>query len=142
MPIGVSLLVGAIASFKTKREFVASCMVTVTGKEGHAIPNIRVSESWNAYSYDLSGGLDLQTDADGKAYFPGQSSTQSLLFWYFRPALTRLNYGVHASSGISASFGISEPGSGITSGETRGFTCVDQQCLAHPMAFEMKLVDR
>ncbi|SRR5258708_14442307 len=142
LPILFVLLIGALASFKTQREFVASCMVKVTGKEGHPVANIRVSEGWNAYSYDLSGGLDLQTNADGNAYFPEQTSTHSLLIWYLSPLVTRLNYGVHASSGSSASFGISEPGLSIKNGETSGFTCVDQQCIAQPITFEMKLVDR
>ena len=144
--IGVSvvliLIFLSLASWTSKREFVAPCTLTVTGKTGDPLANIRVSESWNAYSYDLAGGFDIQTDAHGRAIFPAQSSTHSALFWALRPIQTRFNYGAHASSGTTATIGVSEPGLKTEEGDLRGFTCSNTECTAHPLEFVARLVSK
>jgi hypothetical protein len=141
LSVFVSLVVVVLALVRTKREFVAECSVTVTGKDSQALANMRVSEIWNAYSYDLSGGQEVLSDAHGKVIFPSQSATHSLLFWYLSPILTRLNYGVHASSGTSASFGFSQPGFEAREGDTLGFTCSDRECTDHPLEFKIHLTE-
>jgi hypothetical protein len=74
-------VIGVLGTLHTTKVFVASCRVTVKGKTGAPLANMRVSESWNAYSYDLRGGMDIETDANGVALFPPQSSRHSVLFW-------------------------------------------------------------
>jgi hypothetical protein len=146
MRIWIVLLVAAVLAIvalglvQTQKEFVAPCTVKVTGKGGRPIANIRISENWNAYSYDLAGGQDAQTAASGYASFPAQFSKHSVLFWSLSPILTRFNYGAHASSGITATIGVSEPGLRATEGEARGFTCTDGKCIDHPLEFEIKLI--
>jgi hypothetical protein len=96
------------------------------------VEHIRVSESWNAYSFDLSGGSDSWTNGNGEASFRRQIERHSLLFWQLRPVVTRLNYGVHASSGIDAHIGVSEPGRQNTS----GFSCSDSECSGHALVLQ------
>ena len=141
LSIAVSLIVIALALVQTQKEFVAACSVTVTRKDGRPAANVRVSESWNAYSYDLSGGQDIQTDAQGKAFFPPQLATHSVLFWSVGPVLTRLNYGVHASSGITSRVALSEPGFETRTGDILGFSCSDRECTDHPLTFEIHLTE-
>jgi hypothetical protein len=140
VPVLLSVCIVAIfASWRTTKVFVNGSTVKVTGATGHPLANLRVSESWDAYSYDLEGGLDMRTDANGIATFPAQSSTHSVLFWALRPVYTRLNYGVHASTGITAYVGVSEPGLHKEAGDIIGFSCRDDECIDHPLEFEAKL---
>lgn len=124
-----------LASIEQERTFVASCTVVVSDRIGGPLEHVRVSESWNAYSYDLSGGGDARTDEQGRVSFPRRGSRHSLLFWQLRPLLTRLNYGVHASSGITAYIGTSEPGEQNTS----GFTCSDRECIDQPLELKFQV---
>jgi len=130
-----SIALVVLALINQERTFVAPCTVIVRGKAGAPLQHVRVSESWNAYSYDLSGGADALTDQQGRVSFPRRLDCHSLLFWLFRPILTRLNYGVHSSSGVTASVGTSEPGQQNTS----GFTCRDKGCLDHPIVLEFQV---
>ncbi len=130
-----SVSLAILASIEQERTFVAPCTVVVTDRFGEPLQHVRVSESWNAYSYDLSGGGDARTDEHGRATFPRQIVRRSLLSWQLRPILTRLNYGVHASSGITASIGTSEPGEQNTS----GFTCSDRECSERPLELKFQV---
>jgi len=48
---------------------------------------------------------------------------------YFRPIVTRLNYGAHASSGISAFINVSDS----RANKPLGFSCTDYECNQHPL---------
>lgn len=136
---GLAVVLG-LATWTTTKEFVAPCTVWVTGKAGSPQPNIRVSEHWDAYSYDLSGGMETLTNGDGIATFPEQSSKHSVLFWIASPVLTRLNYGVHASTGVVASINVPEPTA--DDGKVGSLTCTNADCSNHPLEFRIQLANR
>lgn len=144
--IGILVLfifvLAVLSTRKIQKEFVAPCTVRVVGKAGGPIADIRVSEDWDAYSYDLSGGLDIETGANGQAFFPSQSSTHSILFWALRPTLTRLNYGAHSSSGTTARIGVSEPSLRADEAVTKSFSCSNAACVGHPLELEIKVASR
>ncbi len=133
------IIVVALGLWSRKRVFVAPCNVSLIYADGRPAKDMRVSESWDAYAYDLSGGADIQTNGTGQAFFPEQSATHSLLFWSLKPLLTRLNYGVHASSGITALISVSEPGRKRLSGDTDAFSCSDRDCVNHPIILHFQL---
>ena len=125
-----------------KREFVAPCDATVSNQDGRPITGIRVDETWNAYSFDLSGGGDLLTDDLGRVHFTEQSATHSLFFWYFMPVFVRLNYGVHASFGTYANVSVPYPVDKYEPLGSDGFSCSDSECVARPIRLEIKLSAR
>jgi hypothetical protein len=127
--IVLAIVLASLASIDKERTFVASCTVTVQDANGHPVKRIRISENWDAYSYDLSGGEDTWTDENGRASFPRRSGKHSLLFWQFRPVLTHLDYGIHASSVVDAFIRISDPGRQ----NTEAFSCTDHECNSHPL---------
>src|SRR5947209_3291079 len=68
----ITALILALCFVNTERAFVAPCTVILVNKAGKPVQGARISESWNAYSYDLSGGLDLVTNENGEVMFPPQ----------------------------------------------------------------------
>jgi len=113
---------------RTERTFVAECVVTVTDTKGRPVQSARVSQAWNAYSYDLSGGEDLWTNNAGIVAFRARTAKRSRFYWYFRPLITIANYGPHASFGVVAFINISYPPS-----IPNGFSCADEECNKHPL---------
>ena len=137
--IAIAVLLTAIfASIRRTRIFVEECDVTVLDNSGRGIPNLRISEDWNAYSYDLSGGGDVRTDPNGRVAFPRQTVTRSLLFWRLQPVLVRMNYGVHASRGVTANVRVSEPSLAPAEAVGDSYACEDQACTNHPIRLTWK----
>lgn len=120
-----------------RRTFVAECTVRVVSEDGRPTRGIRVSESWNAFSYGLSGGEDLTTDSEGAVRFNAQIEEHSLLFWVFMPVVNLVNLGVHASSGTNAGVTITEPGVRAS----KGFFCSEKECNSHPLYIELQTSD-
>jgi len=118
-----------------ERKFVESITVILRHDNGRPAEGIRVSEDWNAYSYNLRGGGDLITDERGQVSFPSVVARHNLLFWLVGPILTRIKYGVHSSSGISAHILISDP----SVGPVNGFSCVGSQCSESPIALNRRV---
>jgi hypothetical protein len=131
--LAVTLVI--LVSISTERTFVESCKVSVRDMGGRPAQDVRVSESWDAYSYDLSGGDDIQTDDRGSVYFPRRYARHSLFFWIFRPVLTQIYYGVHASFGTSAVVTITQ--FGVES--DHGFTCSETKCSEHPLELQFEI---
>jgi len=52
-----SLVITAFVN--TERTFIAPCAVTLRSGAGKPVSHVRVSENWNAYSDDLSGGGEV-----------------------------------------------------------------------------------
>jgi len=134
--IAFVLAILVMATATKRRMFVSECSVTVIGESGRPVENVRVSELWNAYSYDLSGGQDLKTDRFGRAVFPRQEATRSLMFWCVRPLTTRLSYGAHSSVGTSAFISVSEPGQ--KTANNRGFSCSNHECADRPLTVTLR----
>lgn len=130
----LAITVGVMAFKNEKRTFVSAFNVAVIDTDGHPVSNIRVSEMWNAYSYDASGGADIKTNERGSVYFPEQWQEKSALSWIYSNVSTRLRYGVHASKGVSAFINISEPGRPSHD----GYSCSDRNCVDHPQVITFK----
>jgi len=128
-------IVSVMAIWQQKRTFVSECSVEVVGVDGLPVANIRVSESWNAYSFDLAGGADLRTDTQGRVRFQAQSQEHSALLWLLKRFGTAMNYGVHASKGVNAFISISEPG--LPSRAEGAYSCTDAACNIHPFAVRL-----
>jgi hypothetical protein len=129
--------VSATAIWQQKRTFVSECSVEVVGLDGLPIENIRVSENWNAYSFDLAGGTDLRTDTQGRVRFQAQWQEHSALLWLLKRVGAAINYGAHASKGVGAFISISEPG--LPSQAGGAYSCSDQACNSRPLS--VRLVD-
>jgi hypothetical protein len=127
-----------LVSIQTERTFVESCVVVVRDRSGQAAQGVRVSESWDAYSYELSGGGDLWTDESGQVYFPKGAGRHTMLFWLLRPIVNRLYYGVHAGYGIYANIHISQPGEQ----NPNGFSCSGKKCSEHPIELQFQVAWR
>ena len=126
---GVSILTAT----PLQKTFVAECSVSLVNGKDEPVPGIRISEIWDAYSYDFQGGSDQVTDKYGQVHFPAQVQAHSVLYWATRAVLTKLNYGVHASSGTTADISVSEPGLPYEKGSKVSFVCSDAECSAHPL---------
>ena len=127
-----------LLSLSSERTFVESCTVIVTNRSGQPAEGVRVSEIWNAYSYDLSEGDESWTNEQGRAFFPKRSVRRVQFFWLLRPFLTKLYYGVHASSGIGAVINVSQPGKV----NPDSFSCSDKKCSEHPLALQFQIMWR
>jgi hypothetical protein len=127
--------VSATAIWQQKRIFVSECNVEVVGLDGLPIENIRVSEIWNAYSFDLSGGADLRTDTQGRVRFQAQWQEHSVLLWMLKRVGTAINYGAHASKGVNAFINVSEPG--LPSQAGGAYSCSDTACNIHPLSIRL-----
>ncbi len=75
------------------------------------------------------------TDAAGEAHFDSQIERHSLLFWVFEPAVTLINYGVHASFGSNGGVSITQPG--YHSATESSFQCEKRECNSHPLYVEL-----
>lgn len=127
-----------LAVVKIERTFVAQCIVNVTDTLGRPIHGARVSQGWNAYSYDLSGGDDRWTNEFGLVVFPPRTARHSLLYWCLVPVATHLNFGAHASSGISAFVNVSSsPNSSGAPSSSGAFSCRNDDCNQHLLTFTL-----
>lgn len=88
------------------------------------ISGIRITEMWNNYSFHLFGGADVYTDADGVANFPKAERTAPVFYWVLRAIWTKVDQGVHASSGTIATINISD----LKVAKSVGANCVDWMC--------------
>ena len=131
----LSVAVGILAAVSTERVFMEECTVVVLDANGLPVKGIRVTESWDSYSYELHGGGDIFSDEQGRVTFPKGAARHSLLFWQLRPVLTQLNYGVHASFGTSAFVHISQ--SGVVSDD--GFSCSNNHCNDHRLVLQFRI---
>jgi len=125
-----------LMSLSSERTFVESCTVIVRASNGEPAQSVRVSETWNAYSYDMYGGGDSLTDDQGRVFFPKRSARRSQSYWLLRPILTQLYYGVHAGSGIDAFISVSQPGKV----NPDGFSCSDKKCSESPLELQFQIM--
>jgi hypothetical protein len=99
----------AIMIFPSPKVFVGEWLVRVIDQNGAPVSGIRVSQSWESYTYRLSGGEDLYTDSQGKVIFPRKSRFAPNGYWLIKATLNVLGFGVHASFGSFGRVWIADP---------------------------------
>ena len=104
---GCALLV-TVAAVPWSRVLISQWTVRVIDQDSRPVAKVRISEIWNNYSLDRSGGGDLFTDDSGTVVFPSEQLRAPLAYWFLKPLTTRLEYGVHASSGTFGYVGVSD----------------------------------
>src|SRR5579883_2797754 len=90
--------ISALALIPKRSVFVAPWRVRILDRNAMPVANVRVSQSWDNYSLDLHGGADLYTGADGEVFFQSAQKKAPLVYWLLRPAITKFEYGAHAST--------------------------------------------
>jgi len=77
---------------------------TIIVKNEHGIPlqNVTITQNWQDYGLDIHGGGEARTNKFGSVTFPPVIITKSLAFFVMRPLVTKLQFGIHASSGFAA----------------------------------------
>ena len=133
--IGCALL-ATFGSVPRSRVLISQWTVRVIDEDSRPVGNVRVSESWKHYSLDQHGGGDLYTDDSGRAVFPPKEMKAPLAYWFLRPVVTRIEYGVHASSGTFGTVHVSDHKAGNGDGKA----CQNErECTAGPLVSLLRI---
>ena len=127
-----------VALVPTRKTLIADWAVKVTDEMNNPIPGIRVSENWQNYTLSLSGGSDLFTNAEGTAVFASRERRAPVSYWLARTLLTKLTYGVHASSGVVGTVRISDPHLPAPAGAN----CANSACTASMITSQLRVAVR
>lgn len=73
--------------------------VRIVDEHGVPISGIRVLESWENYTFRVSGGAEKTTDSEGTVIFQRQRQFAPLLYWVAKSVSNIVGFGVHASFG-------------------------------------------
>jgi hypothetical protein len=112
--------------------------VRVIDQSGLSVSGIRVSESWESYTFGLSGGTSLYTTSEGRVVFPRQKRYWSIGYWMIKAAANIVGFGVHAGFGSIGRVWISDP----RPKEVTGATCSDSNCSIRAIESELRVVWR
>jgi hypothetical protein len=134
--IGCALL-AIVGSVPMSRVLISQWTVQVIDQDSQPVQKVRVSESWDNYSLDEHGGGDLYTDAGGRVVFRPKEMRAPLAYWIFRPVVTRIEYGVHASSGTFGTVHVSDL---FKAGNAEGKACQNErECTAGPLVSFLRI---
>lgn len=130
----ISLLIllgglGFLSMRRIERTLVEEWRVTVLDELQKPVKGIRVSQSCDDYTIGWSAGGDSYTDALGRVTFPRRSLNVTRFYWALAPVVTRLKYGVHASTGVFAIVSVSDP----RHFDSHASQCSDNGCSRQPM---------
>jgi hypothetical protein len=112
-----------------ERTLVEEWTVQVLDASRAPIEGIRVSEDCSDYTMDWDSGGDNYTNAQGTVVFPPRVLKATRYYWAVAPIWTRLKYGVHASSGITAHVSVSD----LKALNTDSDACANKECSRHPL---------
>jgi hypothetical protein len=89
--------------------FVGEWLVRVVDQHGFPVAGIRVSQSWESYTYNLSGADDLFTDSQGKVIFPRRRRIAPIGYWLIKATSNVVGFGIHASFGSFGMVVVADP---------------------------------
>lgn len=99
----------AVMIFPIPNVLIGEWPVRVTDQNGDSVSGIRVSQSWENYTYGLFGGEDLYTDSQGRVVFPRRRQFAPSAYWLTKATLNIVGFGVHAGFGSFGRVWISDP---------------------------------
>jgi hypothetical protein len=124
--------------------FVEEWSVRVTDQNGAPVSRIRISNEWENYTFNLSDGGELYTDALGNVTFPSQRRIAPLPYWTAKALLNVIGLLIHFSSGTFATVRVSDPDrewSIDPSGRwPSGANCANTKCTASKLHSELRII--
>src|SRR5262245_8847680 len=73
--------------------------VRVFDEDGVPVAGMRVWESWENFTFQLSGWSESYTNSKGEVVFPAQKRFAPLMYWAVRGIWNVVGFGVHAGFG-------------------------------------------
>ncbi len=130
--LGVLTILGL---FPIKKMLISEWEVTVTDGSNNPIPHVRVSQNWQNYTLSISGGSDLYTNAEGKVLLGKYERRAPSLYWLSRWLFSRIEYGVHASTGVVGTVRVSDPDLQFPAGAN----CEDLSCTGNTITSRIRV---
>jgi len=109
---------------------------------GVPVAGIRVSQTWENYTFRLAGGSELITNIEGKATFPKQRRFAPLVYFGFKALANVVGFGAHAGFGTFGRVWIDNESFKGDINRTTEFlaaNCSDASCTAAELLSELRL---
>jgi hypothetical protein len=114
--------------FPIPKVVIQQWSIRVLDENGVPVSGIRVSESWDNYTFGLSGGSSLYTSVDGRVVFPRQRHFGPVAYWVTKATANIVTFGIHAGFGSIGRVWISDPKpKEVTSVNCGGSRCTDDK---------------
>lgn len=130
------------------KSFIQEWTVRVVDQNGVPVSGIRIWESWENYTFGLSGWTELYTDRSGKVVFPSQKQFAPLMYWMVKAIGNVLGFGVHAGFGTFGRVWIADqklrdfPIADPKFMELTAANCSDAHCTESKIESELQLPTR
>lgn len=120
------------------KSLIQEWSVRVIDQDGVSVAGTPVSESWENYTFGISGGTTLYTNSEGTVVFPSQRYFRPIAYWFIKAVANVLGFGVHAGFGSVGRVWISDP----RPKEVTTANCSNDQCTAQRIQSELRVVWR
>jgi hypothetical protein len=143
--LGVVVVIALVVPYP--KLIVRKWSVRVVDSIGNPVSGVRVTQSWEHYTFLLSGGGEAMTDSTGTVTFPNQRSFQPVISLLARAVANVVGTGVHAGFGTSGYVSIVDhriSRSGLTDMENSlmSANCSGKRCLSGELESRLQIPSR